>query len=969
VSVHRQEPWRARAAAQLEQVLDSFAARLVLSALIIASLLPWSITAGVDAWFFAVFAVEFVARGFVVLSRPGGQARGTTGLGGLEDRREVARDDHRPFGGWALLVVDALALLSFVPTTAFPGVARWLRLLRLARMLLLVGYWSALVADLWTILARRERIRQVVLMGMVVAGLSFAGSVFLVHVGAPPLDLDEDGQPEQVEQQFLHVLWWAFRQIQDPGNMVPSPEPWSALLVSLGLTVFGLFLVSFLIGLGTDVVRELLELSRLRPPQLRRHTIIVNITPSTRRLLQELMGYRRKLIPQGAVWLSPAWFRKLARNVWGARYLVVGRTDEPPDFLRKPEFAAIVYRQASGHDEVSLGRTDALQARRFVLLADFDDADPDAETLRSMLTITEALREAQEDGRLPERAGRGPDRKVLVAEVLDETNLAAARSAAVAGRELVRTFVVPTEKLLALFFASTLRRPGVDQLLEELLTSSGHEIYTCFFDMPGLSFGRADVPALGRNHAEAMAQLLAAGLASRERIVPIGLLRRAVPSGSIGRDFEVEINPHVDDASAADDVRGFIAIADNFEQVRGFARGLPRELQLGSPALTAPSAADRVAAGLRRSPTPRCARVLVCGFRPGTLYLIEALALGAPEVEVVLLVRDAATRRRVRESLVRHTRAVDEGLLSGDHLRVVPDPGVVGDERSACDRYVLERGRWVHRRDRGTRSTCRLVVTTADWADVATLVELPHGIGPAIAFDGVVFVATSEGESDPRTTTALLQLDQLVERARDRDAAAAAGSGDAAVVERPHPHGPRIVAEVFDPRLARRLEHRFAASRNGLLGARCRAVSIQELRAFFLFQSVLVPGFDAVYDELMAGWGHSFVRLEPPPLVPGVAGDGVDPRTALGFADLAIALRQRNVTLLAVELHAPDRDGDGEAPGERATRTTLVVAPAEGQFGDRFTRAQLVALWVIAADAEGHDPNHAAVPSPSAPSS
>ncbi len=38
---------------------------------------------------------------------------------------------------------------------------------------------------------------------------------------------------------------------------------------SVGLTLFGLFLVSFLIGLGTDVVHELLELSRLRPAGLR----------------------------------------------------------------------------------------------------------------------------------------------------------------------------------------------------------------------------------------------------------------------------------------------------------------------------------------------------------------------------------------------------------------------------------------------------------------------------------------------------------------------------------------------------------------------------------------------------------------------------------------------------------------------------------------------------------------------------
>ena len=51
-----------------------------------------------------------------------------------------------------------------------------------------------------------------------------------------------------------------------------------------------------------------------------------------------------------------------------------------------------------------------------------------------------------------------------------------------------RGFVVPTEKLLGLFFAGIVRRPGLGRLLAELLTSDGHEIYTCFFDAPGLGF-------------------------------------------------------------------------------------------------------------------------------------------------------------------------------------------------------------------------------------------------------------------------------------------------------------------------------------------------------------------------------------------------------------------------------------------------------------------------------------------------
>src|SRR5690606_11328379 len=106
------------------------------------------------------------------------------------------------------------------------------------------------------------------------------------------------------------------------------------------LSVFGLFLVSFLIGLGTDVVRELLELSRLRPTGLQAHTVVVNITPSTRRLLSELMGYYQKLVPSDAPLLSAGWWTDLRRRGFGGpRFVIVGNPEEPPDFLRQPELS------------------------------------------------------------------------------------------------------------------------------------------------------------------------------------------------------------------------------------------------------------------------------------------------------------------------------------------------------------------------------------------------------------------------------------------------------------------------------------------------------------------------------------------------------------------------------------------------------------------------------------------------------
>src|SRR5690606_29446108 len=99
-------------------------------------------------------------------------------------------------------------------------------------------------------------------MGALVAAMAFAGAIVLSHLGASGVDFDENGVVDGSDERFLTRLWWSFRQIQDPGNMLAAPDQAVGVLVSLALTLFGLFLVSFLIGLGADIVRELVELNR-----------------------------------------------------------------------------------------------------------------------------------------------------------------------------------------------------------------------------------------------------------------------------------------------------------------------------------------------------------------------------------------------------------------------------------------------------------------------------------------------------------------------------------------------------------------------------------------------------------------------------------------------------------------------------------------------------------------------------------
>jgi hypothetical protein len=873
---------------EVDRFLERTAVRLVLSAAIIVSLLPFSWVQGIDPLFFALFLGEFVLRVYVIW----GRARDREAdAGSIAERPAPSRYVGRSRGGSLfLLAIDFVALLSFIPLPVDPAGARWLRLFRLTRMVLLVSYWAPLVLDLWSILLRRERARQIMLMGLVVSGLSFAGAVVMFHLAeheGVQADVNEDEQVDADDRRFATLLWWSFRQVQDPGNMLSSPIALPLVLISLGLTVFGLFLVSFLIGLGTDVVQELLQLSRLRPPGLRGHTVIVGVNQSTPRLLAELRRYYRKLLPTDARVLTAAWFRDLwRRGLFGPRHLVVGRTEEPPDFLRDPELSRVTYRERDDADDTMIARADIYYAKRILLLADPDDPSPDADTIQALLNIVERVRHQVERG--PRRPNER--QRVIIAEVLDDSNIAAARAAVVPGRSTFRAFVVPTERLVALFIAGVVRRPGLGDLLEELLTSRGHELYTCFFQTNGLGFSMHAPPDLGRNPARAIDRMLQRGLQGRSTVVPVGLLLAAGDDGL--HDFRVVVNPQPHDPPIVGKSLGLVAVADNFGTIREFVESEPKaalpELealeQLPRTPLPRPPA-------LERSPQTPIGRVLVCGFRRGSIYMLEELLREQVRSEVLVLVEDEAEQRRAEDALEEHSQLVERRLMPAYHGTFTRRPD--GSYVFTCPGTEVVEDSRVHLR-------------VADWMASRHLVDLPAGFGHVGDLDAVIFVADTRGKNDARTTTALLKLEDLL----------VAHGAD---------HGkPRVVAEVFDARLAARLEEHFRTVRKHHV----RIYSIPQLRAFFLFQSVVVPGFDAVYSELLGSWGQSFVRLQLTRRTTGT----------ITFRELALGLRRRGQILVGVVT----RDEGGPE--------VLHVAPCADDPGYHVELARLAYVWVIAED-------------------
>lgn len=402
----------------LARFLARTSTRLVLSGLILASLLPVRPVEQLRLVFFAVFAVEIGVRMLVLASPEDARTRG----------RRLAVE--LPF-----LALDVLATLSFLDW-GFAS-ARYLRLFRLSRLVLLVGYWRPFLRDLCAITWQRERRYQIAFVLAVILIGSVAGAAVLQVAAPAAIDYDEDevvGTADPDDQDFGTLTWWAFRQMQDPGNLVRRPGRVAVVAVSLALTVAGLFLLSFLIAVGTTVVEELVHRGRQRRVGLHDHVVVIGDGPHAHFLLEELVRSQGKQLVRLPI-------------------VVFGRGPARPEALEADELSRLHYRHGDAAKPGDLLRADVDRAALVIILA--DDADGDAGLVSRVL----AVRQINEECR-------------VVADVIRATNELSVRAAGGP-----RTEPVLTRQYVGLALAHELLFPGLDAVLREFLTSRGQELY------------------------------------------------------------------------------------------------------------------------------------------------------------------------------------------------------------------------------------------------------------------------------------------------------------------------------------------------------------------------------------------------------------------------------------------------------------------------------------------------------------
>jgi hypothetical protein len=570
---------------RLERLLEAPSSRLVLSFLIVLSLLPHGalgtvlpapLVPHVDTVFLALFTPEFVLR---VLAY-------------LRHRRE--RTARR--AEVVLLFFDFLALLSFLPLHGYFAEASTFRLFRLSRMLLLVGYWSDMLSDLWAILSGRERRHQLVFVLLLGVVLSFAGAALVAEL-APGFDYDDDGDVDATDGTFRHMQWWAFRQSLDPGNTPAGPPGFVVTAVSVALTYAGVVMLAFLIGISTGAMEELVDRARERPLGLRDHTVILGLRSHSHLMLAELAGIYRK-------------------NVRRLNVAVLGPWPEAPEYFHERSLRHFHYRNGDPLRPSDLARVDVARASR-VLLVGQDEEEPDARVVGALLAVRSQNASAQ-----------------LYPDLEHEKNFLAALSAGGP-----RTQLIGSGPFLGYYIAQNVIYPGIQRAYRELLTTAGSEIYTYLFtDEERKELGKQPpVDGLALLLAGWQRRICVIGVFVGGRSAPIPVLNLADP-GTRDRHEPV----FEGDLVRPGKIFGLVGVALRWSDLARFARslaesGLPIALPRAEPQTT--SLVPTLSLHL---PAPPVRRVLVCGSGGRVPRVLSELFDFYGQLDATVLVRDPA---------------------------------------------------------------------------------------------------------------------------------------------------------------------------------------------------------------------------------------------------------------------------------------------------------------------------------------
>jgi len=711
----------------------------------------------------------------------------------------------------AFAAADVLAFVSFLPLEGLVGEERlhWLALLRLTRLLMLVRFAKDLAKDIYAILTRREQLQTLGLITGAVVVLSLVSAVILSQ-----LAIDIDANMKQVG--FADRLWWSFRQLESADNLVQTlaVNPVVAV-ISLILTVTGVFLISFIIGVGANVVEQVVKAERRRNLTYRGHTVVIGSVHEGEDLIREFVRIyaKNRQIPSPERLLT--WLRYVRPDFFTSgprtfpRVAMLSRKDEPPDFLVEPIMRWVVYRQGDEGDPDDLRRVAIKDAKRAILLSHRDlGHEADAVTVSSLAAL------------------RGMNADCHVYVEVDDAN----------SKDIVlqvggpHTVALDVPRFLGMFLCQHLILPGVEDLYRDLLTADGAEIYTHIF------VDDDDKAALAqRTFPLRFSDLLQ--LAAHHGVVLIGVY---LGDHEVGRnkkgvvpmnDLVPWLNPAadvVDDALKAlgaqrelvppATLRGVIGIAESYLPLRAFAadvaRGAPPAISRGEK----PSAIAALSSSL---PVPRLGprRVALIGYSEALPSLLRELAFFVPGIEVALFV---SARGDDQVPLGRRLEDLKVGHLAEDPL-----PGKLGQ----C--FPLESGG-------------QLTIYSHDAPDLSRFAAARlQSLKPV---EAAVFLSeASGGDRDARTALRVLRFVKLLEENQV-----------------PKAESMHLLAEFVSVDKGTYIKRHLDVRKCGFQSEsdlRLTLIAKETIKSYFMVHSAFVPGVSDIYSRLLEEQGQDIVRF------------------------------------------------------------------------------------------------------------
>ncbi|WP_437936012.1 hypothetical protein [Sorangium sp. So ce341] len=880
--------------------LETRPVKAALSLLILVSVLPiQGLEDELRPYFLGIFGVELLLRAALLRQRG----------------RERSRLDV------LLFAFDVIAWVSFLPLERLldAHAAHALPVLRLTRLFLLLRFTREIAIDLYAIMTRRELLEQFGLVTLAVWGLAFGASVLLSHLA---ISHDYDGRGPVPDTTFFDRIWWSFRQLESADNLVANlhVHPVVAVL-SLGLTMVGVFITSFIIGIGANVVDQVVRAARRRPVGYAGHALVIGPVHEAEMLVQEFVRLYERHRALRSIRLSELWVWLVRRGPPPTRHALprmalLGTEDDPPAYLYAPRMRWVAYRTGDSAQPEALGLVGAAGAKRALILAR-PDAGPDADAVTAM---------ALSSFRTQNRRGH------VFVEVQESKNRDLLQAVGGPG-----TYPLDMQRFLGFFLCQHLITPGVEALYTDLMTADGSEFYTHIF--LGEEAVRT-VAALGEGPGGEISFSRMARAACQNNVILAGVfLGDAAPERRAGELVSTEglvqwLNPLLDPPEGspawalgaragrvpARRLRGLIGVSATYAPLRRYGRELlmgrgiaPAEAANGAGASAngagasaggAGAAADDAGAtdgaGATRawaatlSPhQSRLDRVLIVGYSPALPSLLHALAQFVPGIEVTLVLGERGDERM----------PLADRLAS---LGVTPAPDGAPPGQAGA-RLDLPRGGSV-------------AVYTQHGHDLASLAVRCAARGaPASA---AVFLSEPEGlDRDARTAMRLIRFARALE------------SGELA-------HGARlhVLAEFSSVAKGEHVRSLLDAGKCGFAGPdrlRLSLVSTERIKNYFMVHSAFVPGVTTLYDELLGEGGQDLVRIEAPRPGPGERVNG-----AIAFEELRAALEPRGVIPMALELD----DGavllnPEPGPALAAARIRAVYALARGRdlaaYGDR----------------------------------